>query len=674
VNPNALISEQYQDAFGHTTVVPASTRSAFIAALQASRSSSIAAPTRVIRDGEPLTLDLTLPSESWAERALWTARDERGLVRAGTLPLSEAPVIRYVIREARTYDTRRLTLPFNAAPGVYRITIDVATYGHVGIDALVTPPRCYLPGADARIWGLSVQLYTLRSKRNWGIGDLTDLTTICAIAADAGASLVGINPLHASHRSDPESASPYSPASRRFLNWLAIDVDALPEASAPDVVTYIAAIQADLAALRARAYVDYTGVAMVKAPALRLCFASLAGARATAFAAFVKAGGEPLKRFAIYEALVAHYGRSADDWPASMLNPDHPDVAVFASEAHDEVAFGMYLQWCAAEQFEAAAAFAHRHGVGLYRDLAVGVESNSADVWGATDFVTIATVGAPPDTLNRLGQDWGLPPLSPTALERNAYGGFAGLLADNMRGAGALRIDHAMSLMRLFWIPRGAPAADGAYVSYPFDDLLGILARESIRWRCIVIGEDLGTVPAGFREKMAENNVLAYRILLFEREGDGSFLAPEAYPALALASTGTHDLPPLAGWLAGIDIELRRQLGFCDDAAAQADRASREVDIAQLHAALQQHGDLGDERDAESTILAAYRYLARSPARILMLQIEDVLGETSPVNVPGTYMEYPNWRRKLRDDVDAIGGSHRLERFATMLRELRPRL
>ncbi len=674
MNPNGLVGEQYQDAFGRTTVVPPGTRSAFIAALQASQSDAIAEPTRVLRDGEPLTIDVTLPSESWETRALWTARDERGAIRAGTLPMHEAPVVRYVIRDGRTYDTRRLTLPFAATAGQYRITLDIGTFGHASIDAIVAPPRCFLPAGDARVWGLAVQVYTLRSQRNWGIGDFTDLAAICILASDAGASLIGINPLHASHRSDPEAASPYSPASRRFLNWLAIDVEAVPEAAAPSVRAFIDSIAGDLAALRARAFVDYSGVAMVKGPALRRCFEALAGPRAEAFKAYVTAGGTALRRFATYEALVARFGRSAEQWPVSLLNPEHPDVAVFATEERDEIGFGMYLQWCATEQFEAVGAVAQRHDVALYRDLAVGVETSSADVWGATEYITVATVGAPPDALNRFGQDWGLPPISPTAVPRNAYASFAGLLADNMRNAGALRIDHAMSLMRLFWIPRGAGAADGAYVSYPFEDLLGIAARESIRARCIVIGEDLGTVPASFRDAMAANNILSYRILLFEREGDGAFLPPDAYPALALAATGTHDLPPLAGWLAGNDIDVRQNLGFTGAIEARAERASREADIAQLCGALQDWAGLGNQRDPESVVLAAYRFLGQSNARIVMLQIEDVIGETTPVNVPGTSMEYPNWRRKLRDDIDTIATSRRLERFAATLRELRPRL
>jgi 4-alpha-glucanotransferase len=226
----------------------------------------------------------------------------------------------------------------------------------------------------------------------------------------------------------------------------------------------------------------------------------------------------------------------------------------------------------------------------------------------------------------------------------------------------------------LFWIPRGGGAAAGAYVTYPFEDLLGILARESVRARCITIGEDLGTVPPGFRERMAANNILAYRILLFERETDGTFLPPEAYPACALAATGTHDLPPLTGWLIGDDIDLRRDLGLLDAAGVAAERVSRELDIAQLCAALAGGGDLGAERDPESVVLAAYRYLARSNARIVMVQIEDALGETTPVNVPGTDAEYPNWRRKLRADIGSLAGSRRWKEITAALRELRPRV
>jgi len=674
MTPRELVGERYDDALGMVRIVPAATREAFIAALTTPDPTSIAAPTRVLREGDPLSIDITLEAEHWDESVLWTVTDVLGNVKAGTVPLRDTPVVKFVQRGDKTVDTRRVTLPFTVASNVYRATLDVRTYGHAGIDIIAAPQRAYLPPGDMRVWGLAVQLYTLRSQRNWGIGDFGDLVRICAIAGDAGASLVGINPLHASHRSDPESASPYAPTSRRFLNWLAIDIEALPEARDPDVQHYIASVSDDVAALRAKPFVDYTGVAMVKAPALKLCFAALSGARTEGFASYVAAGGEALKRFAIHEALVARYGRNAAHWPEALRQAESEALAVFAREEPRAIDFSMYLQWCASEQLDSVASAAKAHGVALYRDLAVGVESGGSEAWGGPDYVTSASVGAPPDLLNTHGQDWGLPPLSPVTLERDAYAAFAALLANNMADAGALRIDHAMSLMRLFWIPRGGQPADGAYVSYPFDDLLAIVARESVRAHCMVIGEDLGTVPAGFRDKMAANNILSYRILLFERDGNGAFLPPDAYPELALATTGTHDLPPLAGWLEGDDIALHERLGLIDAETARQTRVSRESGVAQLRAALVASGDLRElQPDTESIVLGAYRYLARSPARIVMLQIEDALGERTPVNIPGTNLEYPNWRRKLRDDLETIATDGRLERFARAMRELRPR-
>jgi 4-alpha-glucanotransferase len=673
MNPRELVGDHYHDALGVERIVPAATREAFIAALATEDPGGIAPGVRILRENEPLTIDVTLAAEHWEEMLLWTIRDERGAVRAGTVPLRDTPVVRFVQRGGTTYDTRRVPLPVTALTGTYRLTLDVRTYGHAGVELIVVPARAYLPADERRCWGIAIQLYTLRSTRNWGIGDFTDLHRICTIAADAGATLVGINPLHASHRSDPEAASPYAPTSRRFLNWLAIDVEALPEAQDPDVQHYIASVADDLAGLRAKPFVDYTAVANVKAPALKLCFAELSGERTEAFATFVAAGGETLKRFAVHEALVVRYGRDPGAWPAELRHGEGAAIRAFARTEARAIDFSMYLQWCASEQLHRVTVAAKARGVQLYRDLAVGVESGGAEAWAAPEYVLDASVGAPPDLLNVQGQDWGLPPLSPTALAHDAYASFAALLADNMRDAGALRIDHAMSLARLFWIPRGGRPTDGAYVTYPFDDLLGVLVRESVRLHCIVIGEDLGTVPPGFRDRMAASNILSYRILLFERDAGGGYLPPSAYPELALAATGTHDLPPLAGWLESDDIALHERLRLIDGGTAQRLRGGREHDVAQLHDALRAAGDLDEDTGTEAVVLAAYRYLARSPARIVMLRIEDALGERAPVNIPGTNTEYPNWRRKLRDDLDAIATDGRLERFARALRELRPR-
>jgi 4-alpha-glucanotransferase len=672
VNPRDLVGDRYVDALGSVRIVPDATREAFVAALASSTSENFVAATRVLREGQPLTIDVTLPAESWNENVLWTLAAGRGSLRAGTLRLQDAPVFKFAMKDATTFDSRRLAIPVTLPIGIYKLTLDVGGYGHASITVAVCPKQAYV-GSEARVWGLAVQVYAVRSQRNWGIGDLTDLDRICALAADAGATYVGINPLHASHRSDPESASPYAPSSRRFLNWLAIDVEAVPEASSDSVREYVASLAGELAALRAQPLVDYTGVARLKAAALERCFARLTGWRAAAFRQFVEAGGEALRRFAVFEALVASFGRDIAQWPPELQQPNGPRVAAYANLRAHAVAFGMYLQWCASEQLAGVAERAAARGIHLYRDLAVGVESNSADAWGNDDYVRIATVGAPPDILNTQGQDWGLPPLSPTALARDAYGAFAALLADNMRSAGALRLDHAMSLMRLFWIPVGSEPADGAYVAYPFEDLLAILARESTRFRCTVIGEDLGTVPNGFRERMAEQRVYSYRLLLFERAPDGSFLPADQYPELALAATGTHDLPPLAGWLAGDDIALRQKIGLLDASAAQADRAIRAKDRSLLVDALRAAGDLEGTPANEAIVAAAYRFLARTPARIVMVQLDDVAGETAPVNVPGTDREHPNWRRKLRDDIEVIAADGRLARFAEIMRHERPR-
>jgi glycogen operon protein len=669
-----LVGESYTDALGMERIVSAATREKFIAALTVAPQSGIAPVTRILRDGDPLTIDITLAAAHWDESMLWTVTDDRGTVRAGTLALRETPVVRFFERDGTTVDTRRITLPFTVSANSYRVTLDVRTFGHAGIDVVAAPRRAYLPRRQGRIWGIAVQLYTLRSRRNWGIGDFTDLERMCEIAGAAGASLVGINPLHASHRSDPEAASPYAPTSRRFLNWLAIDVEMVPEAADPDVQHYIASVAEDLAALRAKAFVDYTGVAMVKAPALKLCFAGLRGERTAKFAEFMERGGTALLHFATHETITARYGRSSAMWPAALRAHDPEAIAAFRRSDTRGIEFSMYLQWVAAEQLDDVASTAKSHGVDLYRDLAVGVESGGAEAWGTSDYITTASVGAPPDLLNTHGQDWGLPPLSPATLARDGYAAFAGLLADNMVDAGALRIDHAMSLMRLFWIPQGSKPADGAYVAYPFDDLLAILAQESVRAKCMIIGEDLGTVPPGFREKMAANNVLSYRILLFERDASGRFLPPDEYPELALAATGTHDLPPLAGWLEGDDITLHHRLGLITEADVPVIQASRTGSVAALMEALRSTGDLGaSEESTEALVLGAYRYLARSPARIVMLQLEDALGEHTPVNIPGTNLEYPNWRRRLHDDLETIATDGRLERFASALRELRPR-
>ncbi|HEY6233956.1 MAG TPA: 4-alpha-glucanotransferase, partial [Candidatus Elarobacter sp.] len=646
-------------------------------ALVAEEPHHFVAPSVVLRENEPLALDVTLPAMSWTEPLQWSLVREDGTPAEGTVPLRDAPVVFADHRETSTYDTRRVALAGPQPLGSHRLALSVDAYARETVHVVVVPERAFAP--HGRTWGIALQIYTLRSARNAGIGDYADLRAVCRLLGERGASYAGINPLHATFRDDPEAASPYAASSRRWLNWLYVALDDVPEADAAQVGAILGAPERDavLARLRAADHVDYAGVAAVKDEVLRACFAALAGdeKRRDAFAAWCAAQGDPLVRFAAFETLVARFGRDLSAWPRTFRTPSSPDVALFAAAEDAEVKYAMYLQWLAAEQLDAVAADAAENGVRLYRDLAVGVDANSADVWADSEaYVEEASVGAPPDLLNTLGQDWGLPPLDPRGLAREGYAELLALVQSNCHAAGALRIDHAFSLARLYWIPRGADARSGTYVEYPLDDVRGIVALASVREGCVVIGEDLGTVPAGFRETMAATGILSYRILFFELRADGTFVPPEEYPALALATSGTHDLPTIPAWLRGEDVDLRDRLQLLETPHADG-HAARERERALFLDTLVAHGDLAAaERDDDTAVMiAANRYLAATPCAIVMAQLDDVLTERSPVNVPGTSTQYPNWRRKLGTDVGALASDDRLHRLCTALAELRPR-
>jgi 4-alpha-glucanotransferase len=560
------------------------------------------------------------------------------------------------------------------------------------------PEHAYLPPAvvSGRTWGLGVNLYALRSQRNWGIGDFTDLAAVVDFAKAAGAGVVGTNPLHALHYVDPEAASPYSPTTRYFRNPIYIDVEAVPEFRADDpraktLRERVAspAFAAMLAGLREERYVAYARVARAKYSALAECYAILRdvrGDRMKAFNAFVERGGERLETFALYDALTEHFatndGRTRGwmTWPSEYH--DHKGAAVreWGVKNRRRVEYFKYLQFLIDEQLAAVAERTHGMAIGLYLDLAVGVDVNSADVWSdPSAYILEETIGAPPDQLGPLGQDWGLPPHDPKAMLRDDGRAFAELLDANMTHAGALRLDHVMALLRLFRIRRGQTPADGLYHDYPFEELLAIAASESYRKRCLIVGEDLGNVPAGFRERMEREAIFSYRVLLFERERDDSFKPPPAYPAIALATATTHDVPTLAGWALGRDIDVRERIGHASPEAAEAMRNHRRVDASRLLETLRAshvldeaafhatHRSL-DERNTDAAayadfIRAAYAYLASSSARLVLVQLDDLLGEVDQINLPGTFVEYPNWRRKNTRTVEQIVSDEQLARF-----------
>lgn len=525
--------------------------------------------------------------------------------------------------------------------------------------------RCHGPAPGARLFGPAIQLYALRSKRNWGVGDFTDLANLARAAAAQGASFVGVNPLHELFLDRPAQASPYSPSTRLALNPLYIDVEAVDEFRDCDDARALVASDAfarRVAALRATAYIDYAGVWTAKRAVLALLFERFAkrasSDRADAFRAFVASQREAVYDAALFDALQAHlaardptvWGWPA--WPAEYRARDGAGVGAFERDHAHAIDFHLYLQWQADLQLARAHAAAREAGmsIGLYRDLAVGANPGGAETWQAPGlFADGVHVGAPPDDFNRKGQDWGLPPWIPNELRLAAYAPFLALVRANMRHAGALRIDHVMGLSRLYWIPRGMSPEDGAYVRYPLDDLCALLASESAQAKCVVVGEDLGTVADALRATLRDTGVLSYRVLYFERASDGAFAAPETYPVQALVSVSTHDLPTLRGFLEGTDLAHRSQLAlFPSDALRDRLYAERDRDRAALRDALAQAGLAGEDE-----AVAVHRYVARTPCALMTVQIEDVFGEAEQANLPATLDDqHPNWRRKVGIDLE----------------------
>jgi len=580
-----------------------------------------------------------------------------GTLEAVPVP-PDAPRRTVVAADGRTVDELVVTLS-GLPVGAHRLVAgDEAASGRL----YVVPTRCHLPAslaAGRRRTGLAAHLYSLRRAGDGGIGDFTALSALARIAGGAGAATLGLNPLHALSLTDRASASPYHPSDRRFLDPIYLDLARVPDIGpvppAPDE----------------GGLVDYPAVWRAKAGALADAYAAfrrrpvddpLAAERAR----FIAAGGETLRRFAVFQAIAeANPGLSWRDWPAGLREPGSAAVAAFAAANADRVTFHLHLQWLADRQLAAAAEAGRAAGLeaGLYRDLAVGCAAEGAEAWASEGgYVAGVSIGAPPDPFTEDGQIWHLPPPDPNRMIETAYAGLDGLLAANMRHAGALRIDHAMALTRLFWVPDGAPALAGAYVAYPVDDLLGIVALNSRRAECMVVGEDLGVVPDGLREKLSAHDLLSYRVVPFEREAS-RFRRAASYPAKAVACASSHDLPPLAAWWRGHDLEIEQALGrhVGGDAAA-----TRVADKARLAEAFEEAGVALDPStdDTAAVVDAAHAFLAATPCLVALMQLDDLTGETEPLNVPGTDTERPNWRRRLSQTVEEIAAGNIPARMA----------
>jgi 4-alpha-glucanotransferase len=599
----------------------------------------------------------------------------------------------------------RLPLPAGLDLGYYDLTLKVRSGGREesGRTRLIAaPPRAYAPAwleEGRRVWGFNLPLYALRSRANWGVGDFADLMTVIRWAGPLGAAFVGVNPLHAAGGQAFADPSPYSPTSRIFLNILYLSLEAAPEMAACRKAQDLMAspeFQAAKARLAAASLVDYGEVRGLKRRVLKLLYETFCQAhggpeapprsvRGEEFARFVALGGESLARFGQFSALADHFHQGDwRRWPESYQHPECPAVTEFAREHGKEVRFYQYGQWLAATQLGQVCQEAQQQGLPftLYEDLALGASPGGFDTWAHQElFARGAAMGAPPDAFNPQGQNWGLPPLIPERLRASGYQLFIDTLRANLPPGGMLRMDHVMGLFRLLWIPHGVAAALGAYVTYPARELLAILALESVRRRALIIGEDLGTVPPRIRRELGKSGVFSYRVFYFERDGNGHFLAPEAYPARAMATVTTHDLPTLTGFWQGHDLALKRTLNLYPDASlAEADAAARDPDRRLLLEDLEHRGLLsggaaskpepGDPcpRELRQAVL---EYLGQSAAALMEVRLEEVFGVADQQNLPGTQTEHPNWRIKLPLTLEQMAESPEPARLAARLNKAR---
>ena len=648
-------------------------------------------------------------------RIVWELRDETGAVihQDGTGPGLIPQDIRYVA--GNRYVQFALPVPGSLVPGYYDVVAS-AKGGRSPVDGslrlIVAPPHCHVPEAllqGGKVWGIAVQLYSLRSATNWGAGDFTDLRDLVDwVGKDLGASLVGVNPLHALKNSRPHHLSPYAPNSRLYLNELYIDLERLPEFhSSPDAREARGSqeFQNTLEAARKSDRVDYDAVSRAKRTMLDWAYRQFlrdnytgnepmlqpTSARGWLLERFIREEGEALEWYAIFQALeeerrfVDPQATVWQEWPKQYQSPTSPAVREFGRRHRKRVRFFQYIQWIAAEQLKEVGtrAVSAQMAVGLYRDLALGSDRSGAESWIFQEALALtADCGAPPDAFAPQGQNWGFPPFNPLRLKNLAYRPYIQLLRKNLGQGGALRIDHVMALFRLFWVPRGMPATSGAYVHYPSSDLLSILALESMRANTLIIGEDLGTVPDCVREELCRKKVLSYRVFYFERTPDGAMKPPAAYPEQSLAVVTTHDLPTLSGYWTGEDIYLRAGLGiYTTEEAKKHALDERQRDKGRILSVLKQEGLLPDgmsEEPADTPSMtpalceAIHAYLAKGSSSVVLANVDDLIGEVMQMNLPGTVDSYPNWSRKLSLTLDELRRDKRIREVAGLMRALRP--
>ncbi len=546
------------------------------------------------------------------------------------------------------------------------VTVAAGRAEHAASQSLVVVPRtCRRRGRP--VFGVFANLYTVRGAGDWGVGDLSVLASLLEWTAREGGDFVGINPLHALRNRGWE-VSPYSPVSRLYRNPLYLDPGDPPPG-----------LREERDRLRGSGVVEYERVMALKRRALEPLHAR--AAPDPDYRGFLDAEGEPLERFATFEALADRFGHGGwRRWPEPYRDPRSAEVAAFRAEHEREVDFHRWLQFRLDRGLGAAAERGRRAGleIGLYQDLAIGTSPGGADIWANPHlFLEGMSIGAPPDEYSATGQNWGLPPMDPRALRDDRYGLWIRLLRASLRHAGALRIDHVIGLFRQFWIPEGASGADGAYLRFPADDLLGILTLEARRHGAVVVGEDLGTVPPEVPPALRRRGILSSRVFYFEHR-EGRFRAAAEYEPASLATANTHDMPPLAGFWSGRDIELRRAAGELEsDEAVQRARREREKVKRAMLERLAAEGALPSAAEPASGAElrgAVHDFLCRTPAAMVGLNLDDLVGETDPVNLPGVPCDrHPSWTRRLATPVEALAGDPQVRAALRCARRRRTR-
>jgi len=628
-------------------------------------------PLSVVHKAHPF-LEINFQPEELDQIVTWTLTQNGNTVSCGEIKPHELEEVGDYAHDGSRYSRRELALG-ELSYGYYDVMLARGEKSQQSTLA-VAPSESYQPSwashDDVNPWGFVVQLYTLRSENNWGIGDFSDLDLLIEKSSVYGVDIIGLNPFHALQSDLKHNFSPYAPSDRRYLNPLYIDVERAPGFDSDFKQPELISIE------RGRTHVRYEQMQQLKYSALYRCFERFLFNTPSTLADYIRQGKDSLIDFANYEALS---GWQPDDLVGEPLKQD--DLLCFLSDnkvlpaAHQLVAFHCYLQFVAEQQLSECQLGAEKLGmkVGIVRDLAVGASGGGSEAQtNAKLFCHDAAIGAPPDAFSHTGQSWGMPPMDPAELRKTGFSHYINLLRSNMHYCGALRIDHAMSLYRLWWCAKDQTADNGAYIHYPLKEMVGLLCLESYLNKCVVIAEDLGIVPDEFRAVMNETKFYSNRVFYFEKNNDTELKHPRDYERHALAMLDNHDLPTLCSWWNATDLSLRKQLDlFSNDQEYDSNLTIRLAEKNSLIELLRNDGllpegwhDVGIDQEIDFQLVEAIlQFVGRASSQFYMVQLEDLLMMNDPVNVPGTYLEYQNWSRKLDKNIEDIFSNEDIDRL-----------